>query len=68
MGMMDSESIFPLLESAYEGEESYGSQSSVAEVFMVGTPPPRTSRGRAVANPSVAVGNDAVDEDPLARE
>lgn len=65
---MDYESIFPLLESISEGEERCGSQTFVAEVFMAGTLPPETSRRKAAADTTAAIGGDAVDEDPIARE
>ena len=49
--MMDSESIYPLLESASEGEESCGSHASVPEVFTAGMPPPEPRRGKTTAYP-----------------
>ena len=68
VGMLDSESIYPLLESVSEGEESYGSQTSEAEVFMGGTPLLEPSRGKNAAKPSMAFRGDATVEDPTIRE
>lgn len=41
--MVHANSLYHLLESCSDREESYGSQSFVVEVFMAGTPPPRPS-------------------------
>lgn len=38
--MVHFNSLYPLLESYSEVEESYGTEASTAEVFMANTPPP----------------------------
>ena len=58
--MKDSESLYPVLESAFRGEDSCRTQSSREEVFMASTRTPETSNQRdAPVDPSVASGNAA---------
>lgn len=57
---MDTDSLFPILESCSEEEESCGTQSSVTEVFMAGTPPPESNHhGGVRVDPSAAATNAA---------
>lgn len=59
---MDTDSLFPLLDTCSDGEESYWSESSVAEVFMAGMPPPQSSLNRgSPVDPSIAARYAAVD-------
>lgn len=64
MGMMDSESLYPVLESASEGEDSCGTQLSMAEVFMAGTIVPEDNNQRdAPVDPSAAAGKAMVGDE-----
>lgn len=60
MGMMDTDSLFLVLESCSEEEDSCGTQASVAKVFMAGTPSSESShRGGVPVDPSAMPNNDA---------
>lgn len=63
VGMMDIDSLFPILESCPNREERYRVQSSVVEVFMAGMPPLESSlRTNSVVNPFDVAHNKAVNQ------
>jgi hypothetical protein len=59
--MVDTDSLFPLLDSCSNGEQCYRNQSFVVEAFMAGTPPPQSSNhGGLAVDPSAVSLNAAV--------